>query len=206
MGDYQPGHVSRRNRACQPAGGLPRCSGYSSTCVPSILSGRKPVEHRNWNYFVYDPANSPFRSLRFLRWLPSFVTGRRVLRRLLSRLIKNRLSFRGYFDLYNIPFKQISLYNFTETKSPLQPGGMNRGPNIFDYLVDQNIPYFVSDPGKDEFSNLAALAAEIRSERIDFAFSMLARLGWHAARLGESLPGNFCQVAGLRGLDWAVAG
>jgi hypothetical protein len=26
--------------------------------------------------------------------------------------------FRGYFDLYNIPFKYISLYDFTEKKSP----------------------------------------------------------------------------------------
>ena len=55
--------------------GLNLVFGYSSTCVPSIFSGRWPVEHRNWNYFVYDPANSPFRSLRFLRWLPSAVTG-----------------------------------------------------------------------------------------------------------------------------------
>jgi CheY-like chemotaxis protein len=38
--------------------------GYSSTCVPSILSGRWPDEHRNWCYFVYDPKHSPFRSLR----------------------------------------------------------------------------------------------------------------------------------------------
>ena len=26
--------------------------GYSSACIPSILSGRWPVEHRNWCYFV----------------------------------------------------------------------------------------------------------------------------------------------------------
>ena len=36
--------------------------GYSSACIPSILSGRWPNEHRNWCYFVYDPKNSPFRS------------------------------------------------------------------------------------------------------------------------------------------------
>jgi predicted AlkP superfamily pyrophosphatase or phosphodiesterase len=144
--------------------------GYSSACVPSILSGRRPAEHRNWNYFVYDPAHSPFRSLRFLRWLPSAITGRRIFRRYLSRMLKNTLSFRGYFDLYNIPFQHISLYNFSETKNPLQPDGLNRGPNIFDYLTERQIRYFVSDPGRDEFANLAALSAEIQSERIDFAF------------------------------------
>ena len=128
------------------------------------------MDHRNWNYFVYDPAHSPFRSLRPLRWLPSALTGRRTFRRLLSKFIKNRLSFRGYFDLYNIPFKYISLYNFSETRSPLQAGGMNRGPNIFDYLAGADIPYFVSDPGTDEFTNLEALCRRIRDEQIDFAF------------------------------------
>jgi hypothetical protein len=162
--------------------------GYSSACVPSILSGRRPVDHRNWNYFVYDPAHSPFQSLRFLRWLPTAVTRRRIFRRLLSRLIKNRLSFRGYFDLYNIPFEYISLYNFTETKSPLQPGGLNRGPNIFDYLAERNIRYFVSDPARDEFWNFAALADEIQSERIDFAFQYWPGLDGLLHALGNHSP------------------
>jgi Type I phosphodiesterase / nucleotide pyrophosphatase len=144
--------------------------GYSSACVPSILSGRWPVEHRNWCYFVYDPANSPFKSLRALRWLPERLTSRRIFRRWLSKFIKVRLNFRGYFDLYNIPFKYISLYDFTERRNPLQPGGMNRGPNIFDYVEERSIPYHVSSPGRSEKDNLDALINDIRDERIDFAF------------------------------------
>src|SRR5689334_4941425 len=122
--------------------------GYSSACVPSIVSGRWPAEHRNWCYFVYDPVNSPFRMLRSLRWLPTALTGRRIVRRLLTKMVKRRLNFRGYFDLYNIPFKYISLYDFTEKKSPLKPGGMNHGPNIFDFLTRRHIPYFVSNPDR----------------------------------------------------------
>src|ERR1051325_632625 len=144
--------------------------GYSSACVPSILSGRWPQEHRNWSYFVYDPVNSPFKSLRPLRWLPAFLTGRRIFRRWLSRFIKRQLNFRGYFDLYNIPFKHISLYDFSEKKSPLRPGGMNRGPNIFDYLEERGVAYHVSDPTRSEEKNLEALSRKIRDEAIDFAF------------------------------------
>src|SRR5438045_3896557 len=144
--------------------------GYSSACVPSILSGRWPVEHRNWSYFVYDPVNSPFKSLRSLRWLPEALTSRRIFRRWLSKFIKVQLNFRGYFDLYNIPFKYISLYDFTEKRSPLQPGGMNRGPNIFDFLEDRNIRYHVSAPEKTEEQNLRALVRDIESEEKDFAF------------------------------------
>src|SRR6185295_19219688 len=62
--------------------------GYSSACIPSILSGRRPAEHRNWCYFVYDPAHSPFKALRWLRWLPTALTGRRRFRCWLSRLLK----------------------------------------------------------------------------------------------------------------------
>jgi predicted AlkP superfamily pyrophosphatase or phosphodiesterase len=144
--------------------------GYSSACVPSILSGRWPQEHRNWCYFVYDPKRSPFKSLRALRWLPSAITSRRIFRRWLSKFVKARLSFRGYFDLYNIPFRHISLYDFTEKKNPLQPGGMNRGPNIFDFLEERRIEYHVSAPEQTEEANLNALLQAIESERIDFAF------------------------------------
>jgi predicted AlkP superfamily pyrophosphatase or phosphodiesterase len=144
--------------------------GYSSTCVPSILSGRWPDEHRNWCYFVYDPKNSPFRSLRWLRWLPEKITSRRIFRRWLSKFVKAQLSFRGYFDLYNIPFKHIALYDFTEKKSPLQAGGMNRGPNIFDFLERRKIAYHVSAPQKTEQQNLRALISDIKAEKIDFAF------------------------------------
>jgi len=144
--------------------------GYSSACVPSILSGRWPDEHRNWCYFVYDPEHSPFKSLKPLQWLPRAITSRRIFRRWLSKFVKAQLSFRGYFDLYNIPFQHISLYDFSEKKSPLQPGGMNRGSNIFDFLEERQIAYHVSAPERSEEANRDALIADIKSERIDFAF------------------------------------
>ncbi len=144
--------------------------GYSSACIPSILSGRWPTEHRNWCYFVYDPQHSPFRGLRPLGWLPTAITSRRVVRRLLSRIVKRTLNFRGYFDLYNLPFKHLGLFDFSEKKNPLQPGGLNRGPSIFDHLQNAGIRYHVSDPRKDEAQNLDALMADISEESIDFAF------------------------------------
>jgi len=55
--------------------------GYSSACVPSILSGNWPDVHHNWCYFVYDPIHSPFKFLGPLRWLPKALTSRRMFRR-----------------------------------------------------------------------------------------------------------------------------
>jgi hypothetical protein len=162
--------------------------GYSSACVPSILSGRWPVEHRNWCYFVHDPKNSPFKSLRILGWLPKFITSRRRFRRWLSKFVKSRLSFRGYFDLYNIPFKFISLFDFSEKKSPLQPGGMNHGANIFDFLETRSIAYHVSDPAKSEVENLEDLTAFVESEWIDFAFVYWPELDGLLHRAGNQSP------------------
>jgi hypothetical protein len=33
--------------------------GYSSTCVPTILTGRMPREHGHMAFFAYDPAKYP---------------------------------------------------------------------------------------------------------------------------------------------------
>lgn len=162
--------------------------GFSSACIPSILSGRMPVEHRNWCYFVYDPKNSPFQFLKNLRWLPSAVTGRRRFRRWLSVVVKARLKFKGYFDLYNIPFKYISLFDFSEKKNPLQPGGMNRGPNIFDRLKETNIPYHVSSPTAGEIPNLDRLLEDIKREEIDFAFLYWPDLDGLLHRVGNRSP------------------
>jgi len=162
--------------------------GYSSACIPSILSGRWPAEHRNWSYFVYDPKNSPFRSLRPLRWLPRAVTSRRRVRRWLSKYVKLRLNFRGYFDLYNVPFRHIDRYDFTEKKNPLQPGGMNRGPNIFDFLQERSIPYHVSVPTAPESENLSALQRDIAAEKIDFAFLYWPELDGLLHRVGNDSP------------------
>jgi predicted AlkP superfamily pyrophosphatase or phosphodiesterase len=162
--------------------------GFSSACIPSILSGRWPVEHRNWCYFVYDPAHSPFKGLKALRWLPKAITSRRLFRRWLSLLVKARLKFHGYFDLYNIPFRHISLFNFTEKKNPLQPGGLNRGPNIFDHLKSRDIPYHVSDPTKGERENLDALSQDIAKENIDFAFLYWPALDGLLHRVGNDMP------------------
>ena len=162
--------------------------GYSSACIPSILAGTWPAVHRNWCYFVHDPENSPFRRLTALRWIPRFITSRRRVRNLLTKAVKPLLKFQGYFDLYNVPFSRIAQFDFTEKKNPLQPGGMNRGPNIFDHLKERGIAYHVSEPARGEQGNLDALIADIGTERIDFAFLYWPELDGLLHRVGNTSP------------------
>jgi len=168
--------------------------GYSSACVPSIVSGRWPDEHRHWCYFIHAPETSPFRGLRWLRWLPKALTGRRIVRRWMTKFVKRQLGFKGYFDLYNIPFAHIHRFDFTEKKSPLAPGGMNAGQNIFDQLAENGVPYFVNDPTRPEEESRDALLAAIGKGDINFAFTYWAGLdglmhaeGNDSPRVGEQL-------------------
>jgi hypothetical protein len=80
------------------------------------------------------------------------------------------LGFKGYFDIYNLPLRSAGRYDFTEKRSPLKPGGMNRGKNIFDFLEANEITYHVSNPERSEAENLDAVVSDIKSESIDFAF------------------------------------
>ena len=162
--------------------------GYSSACVPSIVSGRWPDEHRHWCYFVNAPESSPFRSLSWLRWLPSSLTGRRFVRRMLTKFVKRKLGFRGYFDLYNVPFEHIHRFDFTEKKSPLVAGGMNDGENIFDQLERASVPYFVNDPTRPEDESQDALLAHVAAAEIDFAFVYWAGLDGLLHSVGNQSP------------------
>jgi hypothetical protein len=85
-------------------------------------------------------------------------------------------------------FKHISLFDFTEKRSPLRPGGMNRGSNIFDYLEQQKVQYHTSSPENGEAANLASLTEELRRGEIDFAFLYLPELDGLLRRVGNDSP------------------
>ena len=47
--------------------------GFSSGAIPTIMTGLPPAKTGHWNLFYYDPKNSPFRWMKFLRILPDFI-------------------------------------------------------------------------------------------------------------------------------------
>lgn len=150
--------------------------GFSSACLPSILTGQQPRDHRHWSCFYFSRKTSPFRYLRPLRWLPDSLTGRGRVRHLLSRIIGRVLGFTGYFQLYNLPFKHIHLFDYCEKKNIFKPRGMNRGKNIFDLLEHFSVQYHVSDWHKGDEINLDACKQAVASDDINFAFLYMASM------------------------------
>ena len=150
--------------------------GYSSACVPAILTGRVPNQNGHWSSFYYSPETSPFRHLRHLRALPPSVVNRGRVRRWLSKGIAKAYGFTGYFQIYNVPFAELSFFDYSEKKDIFVPGGINEGPSIFDYVAEQRISAHVSNWRLTEEQNIDSLERAIERGEPSFAFLYTASL------------------------------
>jgi predicted AlkP superfamily pyrophosphatase or phosphodiesterase len=168
--------------------------GFSSACVPSILTGKQPQDHGHWSFFYRSRGQSPFSRLRWLRYLPRKITDRGRIRSQISKRLKKHLGFEGYFQLYNIPFDHIDRFDYCEKKDLFRSGGINRGDSIFDRLTRAGVPYHVSDWRASEADNLSSLTTAVESSSIRFAFlymadmdGLLHQVGKHSDRVDEKL-------------------
>lgn len=150
--------------------------GYSSTCDPTILTGVMPREHGHFAFFAYAPEKSPFKFYRFFQMLPRFIMERGRVRARFSQIMKKVHGFTGYFQLYNMPFKTLHLFNYTEQKNIFEEGGINGGqPTIFDYLRENKIPYCRPE-GYDEPACVAEMEAAVAGGKINFGYLFFGRL------------------------------
>lgn len=152
--------------------------GYSSTCHPTILTGTLPREHGHFAFYRYDPSASPFTGVyEWLRHLPRKVTSRGRVRAWMSRAVEWMTGFTGYFQLYNMPFEHLSLFDYSEKRDLYRPGGINGGQTtIFDDLEAAGIPFYLSDWRASEDVNFASLERELRAQRPRFAYLYLGGL------------------------------
>ena len=151
--------------------------GYSCTCGPTILTGKMPRDHGHLAFWSYAPERSPFTDMTMLAALPKTLTSRSRVRRLLSRWVARQRGFTGYFQLYNLPFDRIHLFDYLEKKDIYQPGGIVGGaPTIFDWLRHENIPFFLSDWRASEERNVEHLIDALDGGRPRFAYLYLAAL------------------------------
>ena len=86
--------------------------GYSCTCDPTIVTGKMPHEHGHFSFYNYAPERSPFKWTWPLRLLPKSLTRRGRVRHQLSKFVKWKIGYSGYFQLYNTPLDKLHLYLF----------------------------------------------------------------------------------------------
>ncbi|MBQ9338458.1 MAG: alkaline phosphatase family protein [Lentisphaeria bacterium] len=121
--------------------------GYSSTAIPTILSGKTPAEHRHLGLFRFAPDQSPFRLLGKLAPLmkPESFWNRGRIRHWLSRLIGKLYGFTGYFQLYQMPFRKLAMMDYCEKRDLFAPHGMEEVENLRDLLIRTGIPFHISN-------------------------------------------------------------
>ncbi len=151
--------------------------GYSSTCDPTILTGKLPREHGHFVFFYYSPEESPFRLYRPLDLLPKFIMNRGRVRAKFSRIVEKLHGYTGYFQLYNMPFKYLHLFGYSEKRDLYQPGGINGGqPTIFDHLRERKVPYALTTWRQPERVRFASLESEVERGEVAFAYLFLGDL------------------------------
>lgn len=150
--------------------------GFSSAADPSILTGRYPDEHTHWSSFIYDPANSPFKWLQMLHFLPPKIFDRWRVRHNLSKLIKLIHGYTGYFEMYSVPFQHLKYFDYLEKRDYFVPGGILKTDTIFDWCVQKNIPYYCSNWRDSEEQILLANKKIISEGQIKFTYVYLPKL------------------------------
>ena len=151
--------------------------GYSSTAIPTILSGRTPAEHGHLGLFRFAPESSPFRPLGKIAPLmkPASLWNRGRVRHWLSRIIGKLYGFTGYFQLYQMPFRKLPLMDYCEKKDLFAPHGMDEIENLRDLLRRLRIPGHISDWRIGDENNFKAARRAI-GENKTFLFIYTAEL------------------------------
>lgn len=162
--------------------------GYSSTCDPTILTGVLPREHGHFTFFAYNPEKSPFAYYKYFGLLPKSIMERGRVRSKFSRIMKRVHGFTGYFQLYNMPFQYLHLFDYMERKNIFEPGGINGGqPTIFDFLRQNQIAYCRPE-GYDEAQSVAEVEQAITGGAIRFSYLFLGRLDGLLHEFGTRAP------------------
>lgn len=139
--------------------------GYSCTAIPTILSGKRPVEHEHLSLFRFAPNDSPFKGVaRLMRclWPASFWNRGRV-RNQLSKAVKRLLGFTGYFQLYQMTADRLGFMDYGEKRNLFVPGGMSPVENLADACQRSGVPYHITDWCKGERVAFPAAAEAIRA-------------------------------------------
>lgn len=128
-----------------PEAGIPRAPietvlGYSSACIPSIMTGRPPAEHghlsmyrraRNGKTVFGGPVAL---AGRLARLTPR---GHWRMRQLIARYLRSR-GITGYFSLYDVPLDLLPQFDLCQHRNIYRPGAFrDRGQDgLGDILAD----------------------------------------------------------------------
>ena len=151
--------------------------GYSSSAIPTILSGKTPAEHGHLGLFRFSLKDSPFKTLSRLAWLfrPESFWRRGRVRHHLSKIIKKIYGFTGYFQLYSMPIWKLEFIDYCEKQDLFVADGMKPVDNLYDTLSKTGVPFHISDWHLSDAENYAAAECAVENGK-KFLFVYTASL------------------------------
>ena len=151
--------------------------GYSSSAIPTILSGKTPAEHGHLGLFRFAPEVSPFKTLSRFAWLfkPASFWNRGRVRHHLSKLLKKIYGFTGYFQLYRMPVWKLKYVDYCEKQNLFISGGMGSIANLHDTLSSKGKEFHISDWHLSDKENYTAAEKAIETGKT-FLFIYTASL------------------------------
>lgn len=139
--------------------------GYSSSAIPTILSGKTPAEHGHLGLFRFAPETSPFQRLSRFSWAfqPASFWNRGRVRHHLSKMLKKIYGFTGYFQLYRMPVWKLKYMDYCEKKNLFIANGMENIANLHDTLSAKAVEFHISDWHLSDSENYIAAEKAIEN-------------------------------------------
>jgi hypothetical protein len=147
--------------------------GFSSSAIPTILTGTPPATHGRWNLLYRSPESSPFFWTKPFGFLPRWILEHRITRKFVNELSKRLCGAEGYFSSYGVPARHLYMYDVCEKSNIYKPGGIEGSTTIIDYLSNSGVSYQVysyHDTTDNDILESIALDASEKDTSIYFAY------------------------------------
>jgi len=144
--------------------------GFSAGAIPALLSGTWPSENGHWVMFHRDPGKSPFGLARLVSLLPARARSSWRVRQWVKAQAKAQV--RGYFDLYEVPWDELSALDVCERDPLFAPGALPGIGTIFDDAAGRRLKVRTWDWHTDDDENERAFVAAAANDRepVDLLF------------------------------------
>ncbi|WP_319548636.1 alkaline phosphatase family protein [Desulfogranum marinum] len=151
--------------------------GYSSGAIPSILTGKTPENHGQWNLLYLNKKKSPFRWVKPFKYLPTRCVENRYSRKIINVITKKVTKHEGYFSSYGVPTVMLPYFDLVEKKNIYKTGGIPGCESIFDYWTSKSIKYYsYTYHENDDINIIKILHKNIKEKKSSIHFAYLAEI------------------------------
>lgn len=160
--------------------------GYSSTAIPSLLTGAMPEDHGHWFLYKRALGKSPFVGASLVDRAPGNLGTRWRVRVRLQEFWRKRAGIQGYFSLYEVPMRVLGDLAPVEVEDTWAPGAFPETPTLVDYLTEQNLSFFQSDWREPDAEKIAKARRSIQNENPDVVLLYLTEVDATQHRVGTT--------------------